>query len=134
VEKSKYVKYQQLHTPQHRRSKVVQGSFEDRNRYYHCWHCGQFLDITKITGNAETGGSYQMVQIVPSMPPGWWGNYQTDQDIALNLQSTLDPFGHSFVSLQADNNGDPIPISEANVMDAETTTGVCSLCGTANLP
>ena len=92
------------------------------------------IDIEKITGNPETGGAYQMVLIVQSELPGWWGNYQTTEEMIRNLQSTPDPFLNNYVSLQTDSDGDPIPIAVSNTMLADTTTGVCPLCGTANLP
>jgi hypothetical protein len=135
VEKSKYVKYERTRTPRHQRSKVAEGSFDERNRFFHCWNCGQMFDLQKISGNPETGGCYQMAVIFPSQPPGWNGDDRiTQEELALSIQSTLDPFLNSFVSLETDSDGNPIPISVINVMDAETTTGVCPGCGTANLP
>jgi hypothetical protein len=92
------------------------------------------IDIEKISGNPETGGAYQTVLIVPSYPPGWWGNYQTDEEIAFNLMSTGDPYLNNMVSLKTDSAGNPIPISVANTMLADGNVGVCPLCFTANLP
>jgi len=65
VEKSKYGKYERRRTPRHRKSRVLEGAFEDRNLWYKCWNCGHILKASRdFTGDPEKGGvDIQPIQI-----------------------------------------------------------------------
>jgi predicted RNA-binding Zn-ribbon protein involved in translation (DUF1610 family) len=58
MERSKYISYHRGRSPRKNRARVVQGSFEDRNKYYRCWNCGFIFDIEQVSLGGERTGSY----------------------------------------------------------------------------
>jgi hypothetical protein len=138
MERSKYVQYERRRVLRHARSLSVQGSFEDRNKYFTCWWCGFEFKIDRdANGNPEKDGLYYTVKIFPSEIPKFgftsYAQDMTPDQIALNLKCTCDPYGHSVVSLAVDNLGNAIPVDTFNVMEALVSNG-CPCCGCANIP
>ena len=58
MEGSKYGRYRRIRLPRHRRSRVQDGAFEDRNVWYKCWNCGFVFDVEATSINAEVDGRY----------------------------------------------------------------------------
>src|SRR5208282_5061113 len=65
MERSKYISYHRERAPQKRHAQVVQGSFEDRNKYYKCVNCGYIFDIEQTTVGGDRSGNYESPAINP---------------------------------------------------------------------
>ena len=106
MERSKYISYHKEKSPRHPRARVVEGSFEDRGKYYHCWRCGFIFDAEQISmgsGGANPGGEVS-------------GNLSIEERIALYGLVRLDSAGDSVV-----------PVT----MPSHTVSSGCPLCGMA---
>lgn len=58
MEHSKYISYHRGKTPRKNKAKVMQGSFEDRSKYYKCWNCGFIFDIDQVSIGGDKAGNY----------------------------------------------------------------------------
>ena len=134
MEQSRYGKYRQKRTPRHRRSKYLQGSFEDRNRWRRCWNCGFINDLNRLGGDPERAGNIYLDDIEPSTIPVMQGDdplngYYTSLNLACTIE-TLDQMG-TLMELGPDGVT-PIPVDIREVK-VETATG-CAFCGETDLP
>lgn len=129
MEQSRYGKYQRTKLRRHLRSRVSQGSFEDRNKWYKCWYCGYEFDITKINGNSEFGGEYQLMQTDTSSP---------DSLSTLTSISTLDTPYNTFISIgpsgiTSDDVNKSTYLTHTPIYQAMVSSG-CPSCGCGNQP
>jgi hypothetical protein len=104
MERSKYIQYKRTKSPRNPRAKRVDGCFEDRGRFYHCWRCGFIFDVETTSMGAGSAS--------PAGDPT--GNLNIDDRIAL------------YGIVRLDSAGDPVvPV----VMPSHTVSSGCPLCG-----
>ena len=68
MEKSRYGHYHNTKVRRHTRSRVVPGSFENRNRYYRCWNCGFVFDRNQVTTGLDSESRYQTEGVYTGFP------------------------------------------------------------------
>ena len=124
MEQSRYGKYKVRKLPRHRRSQELPGSFEDKGKWYKCWHCGQIINIERENGDPERDGLYYTEGISPSPNPVGSGD-------PLNVLSTMDVFTMPGIGMELGPDGNPKEIYE--VFEHHVSRG-CAFCGTMNLP
>jgi hypothetical protein len=123
MERSKFISYHKGKAPQKRRARVVHGSFEDRNKYYHCVNCGFIFDIEQTTMGGDRSGNY-------TSPPDTSYNETRNTGDKSCILSVDSPFEIGGVC-RIDSNGDVLsPVTLGN----HSVSSGCPLCGnTANL-
>jgi hypothetical protein len=134
VEQSRYGKYRQRRTPRHTRSKRLQGSFEDRNRWIRCWNCQSINDLNRLSGDPERAGNIYLDDIEPSTVPILQGDDQVNgYSTALNLACTIETLDQIGTLMELSSDGvTPVPVTLREVI-AETPRG-CFFCGECDLP
>ena len=120
MEQSKYGQYRRRRLPRHRRSRVQEGAFEDRDRWYKCWNCGFEFDLDRVGGNPEIDGTYRTDAIIYSDFPD-----------AAQAIAEIRTMTNTFVLMELDGGGNPKPI--LSVFKHNASAG-CPFCGTQNLP
>jgi predicted RNA-binding Zn-ribbon protein involved in translation (DUF1610 family) len=120
MERSKYISYKRERSVQKRRPKVVQGSFEDRNRYYKCVNCGFIFDIEQTTMGGDRAGNYT------SPPENPVYNESGGVECFLSINTPFDVGG----VCKLDSSGEVI---EPVTLGYHMVSNGCPLCGnTAN--
>ena len=134
MEQSRYGTYRQSRTPRHPRSKMLQGSFEDRNRWIRCWNCQSINDLDRLSGDPERAGNIYLDDIEPSTIPILQGDDPINgYSIALNLACTFDTLDQVGTLMELSPDGvTPLPVTLREVK-VETPSG-CWLCGERDLP
>jgi hypothetical protein len=124
MEQSRFAKYKRTKIKRHARSKLSDGAFEDRNRWYRCWNCGFEYDSTKVIGNQEHAGTYESIPCYPAETPRMSGDIL---NTVINSWSNLDIGNLSLL----DASSSPVKITRT--VKAEVSSG-CPFCGCGNLP
>ena len=124
MEQSRYGKYRQKKTPEHRRSRFLPASFEDRNKYFRCWNCGFINNSDKISSSDRDGNEY-LDPIRVSQNSVLSGD---DMLTIASLDSVFDQIGVAMVTASDGTNANVYSPSKV-----ETPRG-CTFCGCANLP
>ena len=68
MEQSRYGHYHNTKVRGHKRSRVVPGSFENRNRYFKCWNCGFVYDRNQVTTGLDNESRYQTEGVYYGFP------------------------------------------------------------------
>lgn len=125
MEQSKYGKYKQRRVPRHKRSKQMEGAFEDRNKWIRCWNCGQPVSEDRIGGNPErSGNAYYMDNVIPSQSPTMSGDSLNAGIMLRSAESTF-----TLMELQADGT---TPVAVYNNVFTVAIQG-CPFCGETDL-
>jgi hypothetical protein len=134
MEQSRYGKYRQRRTPRHPRSKYLQGSFEDRNRWIRCWNCQSINDLNRLGGAQEKAGNIYFDDIEPSEIPILQGDDPINGYFtSLNLACTLDTLDMCGNLMELGPDGvTPKPVEIREVV-AQANRG-CWFCGESDLP
>jgi len=124
MEQSRYGKYKQKKTPEHRRSVFLPASFEDRNKYFRCWNCGFINNSDRLSSSDRSGNEY-----LDSTRVSQSSILSGDDMLTIaSLDSIFDQIGVAMVA--ASDGTDAEVYSNEKV---ETPRG-CRFCGTTNLP
>ena len=112
--RSRYIRTGRNPLPRKPRSKYLQGSFEDSNRWISCWNCGFTIDREKLDCSGSGNGNvFSEVNVVSDLYEGLHAAI-----------ISLDMLGYSF---GVTSRKDYVP------MKSQAIRG-CPLCGTLNLP
>jgi hypothetical protein len=125
VEQSKYGKYRRRRVPRHRRGQQLEGSFEDKGKWFKCPNCGQIINIEKENGDPERDGLYYVDDITPSPSPVGSGD-------PLNALSVMDSW--ALMGLGMELGPDGVTPREIYKNFKHQVSGGCAFCGTMNLP
>jgi hypothetical protein len=123
MEQSRYGKYRQKKTPEHRRSRFLPASFEDRNKYFRCWNCGFINSSDRIANQGKNGNEYLDTTRVSQYSP-----LSGDDMTTIASLEEFDQIGVAMVAASDGTNA-----SVYSVSSVDTPRG-CSFCGTTNLP
>jgi hypothetical protein len=124
MEQSRYGKYRQKKTPEHRRSRFFPASFEDRNKYFRCWNCGFIVNYDKVSSSEKDGNEY-LDPIRVSKSSVLSGD---DMLTVASLDLVFDQIGVAMVAASDGSNAEVYSVSSV-----DTPRG-CPFCGTNNLP
>jgi len=119
MDQGRYTKYSTRRIPSPKRIVRIPGSFDDRNRYIRCWHCGVIVDLDRYTGNSPGPGT-----VISD-----FGTGQYTPDDSLALLGTLDT-ELAILSTGPDGTADN---STYTPRMAEAVPGACWFCGCTNL-
>jgi hypothetical protein len=123
MEQSRYGKYKQRKTPEHRRSIFLPASFEDRNKYFRCWNCHGIVNFGRVTGSNKDGNEYtDPTRISPSSV--------LSGDIMLTVAS-MEEFNQIGVAMVSASDGTAAAVDSTVIV---VSTRGCPFCGTDNLP
>jgi len=119
MEQSRYGKYKQVKTPEHKRSRFLPASFEDRNKYFRCWNCNFICSMNANRGKNKYPSTTTVSE--SSVLSG-------DENLAVGVLKTFNSLG---VGLELAADGDTAEIYSTVFVDSPVT---CPFCGTNNLP
>ena len=124
MEQSRYGKYKQKKTPEHRRSRFLPASFEDRNKYFRCWNCNFIVNYDRVSSNVTNGNEYlDTLRISQSSI--------LSGDPMLTTASMDSIFNQIGVAMVSASDGSDAPVYSVSSVD---TPRGCPNCGTTNLP
>ena len=66
MERGRYTTYSQRTLPKRQRRINLPGSFEDKNKYIRCWHCGFIVDVERDLSSPGSPGTYVTDMVVPA--------------------------------------------------------------------